>query len=361
MLEGHVFRTFLRNALQQSDLFQYHEFLHGLSAPAFLFGAGLTFVISTRRRWTEYHQWGEPVAGRLRRYLLIIALGLCMHLPFYSIRKIIIDGNRADLLELFQSDVLVCIGVGLIILQGLVFIVRKEARFYAAVSAITVMICFLTPLVWGVDFLKVLPLPAAQLLNGSHGSPFALFPFAGFLFAGAVMAWGFLAAVERGREGRFALRCALAGAGLIVTGLAFDLLPVRVYPEYDFWLTSPEYFLIRIGALMVTVGSFWWIAERFNFKKGVWTVLGRESLFVYVSHLLILYGSAMNPEFNLQAILGHELGYAASWGILIAMFAVLLAAASLWHYLRSRALPVYRFAQLSVSGLFLMKFFTRDF
>jgi hypothetical protein len=361
MLEGHVFRTFLRADLQQSDLFQYHEFLHGLSAPAFLFGAGLTFVIATRRRWQEYHRWGEPVARRLRRYLLIIALGLCMHLPYYSIRKIIIDGGRADLLQQFQSDVLLCIGAGLIILQGLVFFFKKEKRFYTAVSAMTVLVCFLTPLVWGFDFLTVLPLPAAQLLNGLHGSPFPLFPYAGFLFAGAFISWRFVSAVERGGQKRFALRGAVVGAGLMLIGVVFDLIPITVYPKYEFWLTSPEYFLIRVGALMFTVCGFWWAAERFGFKKRVWTVLGSESLFVYVSHLLILYGSAMNPRLNLQTILGHDLGYPAAAGMFLAMLGVLLGAASLWHYLRRSHLPVYRFAQLSVSGLFLLKLFTRDF
>src|SRR5258708_39712833 len=71
MLEGHVFRTFLSSPLQQTPLFQIHEILHGLSAPAFLFGAGVTFVISTRKRWEDYHRWGYPLARRIGRFLLI--------------------------------------------------------------------------------------------------------------------------------------------------------------------------------------------------------------------------------------------------------------------------------------------------
>ena len=361
MLEGHVFRSLLSRDLQQSDLFQLHEFFHGLTAPAFLFGAGLTFVISTRRRWAEYHHWGEPVARRLRRYLLILALGLVVHLPFFSLRKIMVEGTTADLLQLFQSDVLACIGFGLIFLQGLVFLFKSETRFYVAVSVITGLICVLTPLLWEIDFLNFLPLPAAQLLNGLHGSAFPLFPFVGFLFAGAIVSWEFLAAAEKGSEVQFAQRLSMVGTGFILAGVVLDVMPVQIYPSYNFWFTSPEYFLIRTGALLLITCGFWSIAGRFRQKEGFLTLLGRESLFVYVIHLFLLYGSAVNPQLDLQEILGQDLGIGASLGVLLALTAFLFACAAVWNFLRRNHLPVYRVIQLGVSGVFLYLFFTRDF
>jgi hypothetical protein len=361
MLEGHVFRSLLSKDLQQTDLFQLHEFFHGLTAPAFLFGAGLTFVISTRRRWLEYHRWGEPVAGRLRRYLLILALGLVVHLPFFSFRKIMIDAGTVDLLQLFQSDVLACIGFGLIFLQGLVFLFKTEARFYVAVSVITLLVCILTPLAWEVDFQKLLPLPAAQLLNGLHGSAFPLFPFVGFIFAGAIVSWEFLASAEQGNERQFTRRLAMVGSGFIFIGVVCDVLPVQIYPAYNFWFTSPEYFLIRLGALLLVTVGFWRLAGRFKQLEGNMTILGRESLFVYVIHLFLLYGSALNPELNLQTMLGQDLGFAASLMVLISLTVFLRGCAALWNYLRRNHLPVYRVVQLGVSGVFLYYFFTRDF
>ena len=129
MLEGHVFRALLPSDIQQTVVFQIHELFHGISAPAFLFGAGLTFVISTRRRWEEYHHWDPPLARRLKRLLLVILLGLAVHLPYFSIRKIIIDGTTSDYLQLFQCDVLHCIGIGLLALHALVFFFKTETRF----------------------------------------------------------------------------------------------------------------------------------------------------------------------------------------------------------------------------------------
>src|SRR5437016_5171518 len=96
MLEGHVVRTFLIPYQQQKWQFQIHEFFHGLSAPAFLLGAGLTFVISSRRRWQEYHHWGYLLSRRVRRLLMILSLGLLLHLPYFSFRKILMDGTAAD-------------------------------------------------------------------------------------------------------------------------------------------------------------------------------------------------------------------------------------------------------------------------
>ena len=172
MLEGHFIRTVLKTELQQTPIYQFHDFFHGLSAPAFLFGAGLTFVISTRRRWTLYHHWDPPLARRVQRLLFILLLALVLHLPYLSFRRILIDGTTADYLQLFQCDVLNCIGVGLLLLHTLVFFFKTEARFYGLVLTTTAIVCFLTPLMWDINFLNTLPAAIAQLLNGQHGSHF---------------------------------------------------------------------------------------------------------------------------------------------------------------------------------------------
>src|SRR5438552_2253362 len=125
MLEGHVLRALLAPSLQQTRLFQIHEFFHGLSAPAFLFGAGMTFIISTRKRWEEYHHWDRPLARRVGRFLLVISLGFMLHLPFFSIRKIILDATSADYYQLFQCDVLACIGLGLLSLHGIILFFKN--------------------------------------------------------------------------------------------------------------------------------------------------------------------------------------------------------------------------------------------
>ena len=361
MLEGHVFRTLLSPIIQQNDFFQFHEFLHGLSAPAFLFGAGLTFVISTRKRWGSYHHWGLPLERRLRRIVVVLLLGLMLHLPYFSIRKIIIDGTTADYLQLFQFDVLHCIGIGLLSLHALVFLFKSEARFYGLVMMTIVAVCFLTPLMWDVDFLQYFPAPIAQVFNGNHGSPFPLFPYVGFLFAGVIVSWEFLIAAEKHRERQFMRRVAVIGFFLIVAGIMFDLFPARLYPSYNYWFTSPNYFLVRTGSLMMIVAAFWYVSHNIQYLRPLTTVLGRESLFVYVLHLIVLYGTAANTEVNLRWFLGTNLNVGQASEVFFAMVVAMLLAASAWGMLKQKYFNTYRLFQLAGSGLFIYYFFTRDF
>jgi hypothetical protein len=361
MLEGHVVRTFLAPPLQQVRLFQIHEFFHGLSAPAFLFGAGLTFVISTRKRWSEYHQWSPALTRRIRRFLLILSLGLILHLPFFSIRKIILDATIQDYLQLFQCDVLACIGIGLLSLHLLVFLFRNQKLFFGLVFIIIVVVCFGTPLVWDRDALQILPLPFAQLINGNHGSPFPLFPYVGFLFAGVVVSWEYLHALRHGEQQLFMLKVAVLGAGLIALGMIFDALPLYLYPTYNFWYTSPNYFLIRVGALLLAVSAFWYIARKVFRPNSALTVFGRESLFVYVLHLGVLYGTAMNSTLNLRSILGDNHSAGETMEILFLFVAGMFLLTVTWNYLKRKHFAVYRILQLAVGGVFLYFFFTRDF
>lgn len=361
MLEGHAVRTFLLPYLQQFSLFQKHEFIHGLSAPAFLFGAGLTFVISTRKRWQEYHHWGAPLSRRVRRLLFVFALGLMLHLPFFSIRKIIIDGTTADYLQLFQCDVLMCIGIGLLSLHALVFLFKNERHFYGWVFGAILTAGFFTPIAWDIDFLRYVPSFFAQLANPNHGSPFPLFPYIGFLFAGVIVSWEFLVAVEKGNEQLFMLRLAVTGAALIAAGMIFDALPVQIYPHYNFWYTSPNYFFIRVGVLMLVAAGFWYLSSKITYPKSILTVFGRESLFIYVLHLIILYGTAMNNELNLRSMIGDNLNVLQTAGLVLVFVLVVLMCALFWNYLKRKHFNFYRIVQLAGSGLFLYYLFTRDF
>ncbi len=361
MLEGHVFRTFLPSDIQQSPWFQIHEFFHGLSAPAFLFGAGLTFVISTRRRWEEYHHWDPPLAKRIRRLLLVILLGLALHLPYFSLRKILFEGTLSDYLQLFQFDVLHCIGIGLLSLHGLIFFFKYETRFYSLVIASIFIVCFTTPIVWDIDFLKYFPPAISQMFNGFHGSPFPIFPYVGFLYAGVIVSWEFLVAAECKREKRFMSWLAIVGMIFIIFGYMFDVLPFQVYPTYNYWFTSPNYFLVRTGSLMVILAAFWYLSQRLPQPGKIWTVLGIESLFVYVLHLLFIFGSVINPKLNLQVIFGNQLSVFQTTGIFIGLFVLMLLSALGWNYLKEKHFNIYRVMQFVAIGIFLYLFFMREY
>jgi hypothetical protein len=297
----------------------------------------------------------------VRRLVVVLLLGLAIHLPFYSIRKIILDATTADYLVLFQSDVLACIGIGLLSLHGIVFFFKKEPKFYALVLAAVIGVCLLTPIAWQHDVYGALPVPLAQLLNGNNGSFFPLFPYVGFLFAGVLVSWEYLVAVRHARQSRFMLHLALIGAACIIGGTVFDAIPVQVYRDYNFWVTSPNYFLIRVGMLMVLASAMWYVSQFTENAPAYLTVMGRESLAVYVAHLLVLYGSAMNPMMNLQVQLGAGKTLGESILIAAGLTAAMFAFAQSWHTLKRDHATTLRIIQLAASGVFVYFLFTRDF
>ena len=88
---------------------------------------------------------------------------------------------------------------------------------------------------------------------------------------------------------------ALAGAGgvaLIEFGRWLDARPVQLYRVYDFWHTSPNFFLVRTGIVLVTLfASYVWC----RWGAGAWGFsllieLGKSSLLVYWVHIEFVYG-----------------------------------------------------------------------
>jgi len=91
----------------------------------------------------------------------------------------------------------------------------------------------------------------------------------------------------------------LGGAGIVLVELArgLDTQPLQIYPVYDFWHTSPNFFLIRLGMLLVILAAGhawcrWVIGERGAAQWGFSPLiqLGQASLLVYWVHIEFVYG-----------------------------------------------------------------------
>ena len=69
--------------------------------------------------------------------------------------------------------------------------------------------------------------------------------------------------------------------------------PVHLYAVYDYWHTSPNFFLARVGILLVIVlGAYVWCrwgAGQIGFSPLI--QLGQTSLLVYWVHIEFVYGT----------------------------------------------------------------------
>jgi hypothetical protein len=366
MLEGHLVRQLMGMAWQEGPVFRAHELFHGLTAPGFLFGAGFTFAIATQRKAHLLKGWSWPFFRRLWRGVLLVLVGYALHLPYFSISKTFREAAPEQWAALLQFDVLQLIGLSLILLRLLYLLARDDRQFLALVTIAGVVVAMTAPAVWMSDAVRHGPLWWSTALAGWRGSPFPIFPNLAFVLAGVVASWGFLRARRVEAERQYMFRLLSTGVALVAGGWLMDLAPVALHEGADFWTTAPSFFWMRLGLLLVGMGALWFVedrvvetaAERYVMPRWL-TTLGVESLFVYIAHLLILYGSVLNPAFNLTGWLGRDLAPFTSALLVVPFVLISAVAARWWHVVKKRHTPwmqmAYWWMGLSVAGELVLR------
>jgi hypothetical protein len=173
----------------------------------------------------------------------------------------------------------------------------------SASLAVTALIALLTPPLYTTWRPTWLPWELESYINGCHnlGAPqpwlFCIFPWTAFAFAG--LAAGFVLFSEGARERTARILSVFAGVGAaaILIAYALDHSSTQLYPIYDYWHTSPNFLMMRIGLLlMICLLAYAWSSWALP-SLGPWTVrfspliqLGKTSLLVYWVHIEFVYG-----------------------------------------------------------------------
>jgi hypothetical protein len=211
-----------------------------------------------------------------------------------------------------------------------------ESRFtlILAAAATALVISLLTPLLWTTWRLRFLPWPLESYINGVHnlGTPqpwlFPVFPWTAFAFAGLAVGFILQSPWSRAREARVFVSLGIVGVVLIELSRRIDALPRQLYPVYDYWHTSPEFFLVRLGMLLVILtGTYAWCRwglAQWGFCPLI--QLGQASLLVYWVHIEFVYGRVSILAKHTQTIGGATVG-------LVIIFLAMLALA----YVRTHA------------------------
>jgi hypothetical protein len=224
----------------------------------------------------------------VRRGLEIFALAFIFRAQSF----IVSPGN--PLVSLLRVDILNIMGPSMAAAALLWWLGRGPRMAVVLFGTVATVIALVTPLVRTASGLVFLP-PAVQWYispSGNH-STFTLFPWSGFVFAGA--AGGVLLARTRpGEDGRTLTRLALVGGVVAVASYYAATLP-SIYAASSFWTTSPTYFGLRVGLLMVCLAAMFVATPAAALFPGAFEVLarfGRHSLFVYWVHVELVYGYA---------------------------------------------------------------------
>lgn len=304
MFQTHCYDAWLGGNARNGSFLKASQLLGTLPAPLFLFLAGVSFALVTAKLISKDLSPGRITRTMARRGAEILAFGL-----LFRLQEFLIAWGWAPWSDLFRVDILNIIGVSMILMAlvcGItLFFFRDKSdssRRGLVISAVAVAasaaIALLTPPLYTTWRPTWLPWPLESYIDGCHnlGSPqpwlFPLFPWAAFAFAG--LAAGFVIFSDQAREHAtktLALFAAL-GAIAILAARQFDHSSFQLYSTYDYWHTSPNFFMMRVGLLLVIAflsyaWCRWGLATR-GFSPMI--QLGQTSLLVYWVHIEFVYG-----------------------------------------------------------------------
>jgi uncharacterized membrane protein len=343
MIETHVVNATVRPEILESGPFHFVKFLNGLVAPSFIFASGLAFAVTARRKLPQYIAGGPVLRKQVLRLLLILAVGYVLHIPKFNLGQLLHETTPGEWQVFFMADVLHCIAVSLLAVLGLAVLLKDERRLFRAVAAAAGIVLLATPPMWSIDWWEVLPWPIAAYLNGVRHSLFPLFPWAFFLFAGVLVGFVFLRArdgrpAESGPAAERALMQSLfwVAPGVIALSFAVEPIAAAIYPVYDYWRFSPSFVLLRLGLVLLLCGAMY-AAEHVRgvSPRSAVTLLGRESLLVYVAHLLLIYGDF--GTFNARRAVDQSFGIVEALLSTLLLLVVMTALAFFWSRLKARS------------------------
>lgn len=288
MIEAHVLDAWTIGADRRTQAFGYLNVLGGFAAPLFLWLAGLSLGLAAERGLLRTGSRASAAAPLVRRGFEIFVLAFIFRLQSF----VVSPGN--PLVSLLRVDILNIMGLsmmGAAVLWWLAPGVRSAAMCCGLLGGALAMV---TPLVRTAAWLGSLP-PFLQWYVapiGNH-STFTVFPWAGFVFAGTAVG-SLLSMAHHPREGRALWRLALWG-GLLAAASYYASTRLSIYAASSFWTTSPTYFGVRVGLLMVALAALFALtplASALPRGFGALARFGRHSLFVYWVHVELVYGYA---------------------------------------------------------------------
>lgn len=300
MFQTHCYDSWLGGDARKTTFFMWSQLGGTLPAPLFLFLAGISFALVVDR--LRQRQIGSTEIARttIRRGAEILGLAFLFRLQEY-----LIAFPWAPWTDLLRVDILNTIGLSMILMGLVCWAILSQAnpanwRYVgvAAALATSMVIALLTPLIWTTWRSNWLPWPIESYITGVHnlGTPqpwlFPVFPWAGFAFFGLASGFVLLSNFARRRTALTVLLLGICGYGLITTARWLDHRPAQLYPLYDFWHTSPNFFAIRVGLLLlILLASYCWC----RWGLGQWGFspmiqLGTTSLLVYWVHIEFVYG-----------------------------------------------------------------------
>src|SRR5260370_1383764 len=258
---------------KSSSLIAWSRLGGTLPAAFFIFLAGVSFALVTEKLREKGIARSAVAKQTIRRGAEIFGMGL-----LFRVQEFALGYPWSPWTDLLRVDVLNILGLSMMLMGVLCwlsagtasvpdsadssigiadFVARSRNNTIVAALFAAALVALATPPLWTTHRPRLLPWPLESYINGVHifDKPqpwlFPLFPWSAFAFAGLAIGLFLFTRFARRSEGlAFA---AIGGTGILAGALSvlFDTSPVKLYAVYDYWHTSPSFFLMRCGILLL--------------------------------------------------------------------------------------------------------------
>jgi uncharacterized membrane protein len=317
MIEAHTIDSWTAAPWRTIDAYWYGQLIAGMSAPLFLFLAGVSVSMASGSRVRRGSGVPEAAAMMIRRGGWIFLLAL-----LFRIQSFVVSPG-SSFYGILKVDILNVMGPaisGAALVWGLA---KRRLPQIIALAAIACAISLVTPFVRSAGWLTLLPNVLEAYLRPQPGrTSFSFFPWTGFVFAGAAL--GVVLDAIRHERAERRLQWWFVGVGLTIASLALaaSYLP-SPYRESYFWTSSPSFFFLRIGLIVASFAvAYAWEHRPTGARFSPLQQFGRTSLFVYWIHVELVYGFISTPLHRRLSLI--------QWAIAYVLFTVLMFSASMW-------------------------------
>jgi uncharacterized membrane protein len=297
MVQGHTVDVLLSNDYRNLDsiFFSTWFFMRGMTAPIFLFTSGTVFTYLFRLVKEPFSE-NPRVKKGLYRFLLLVSLGYLIRYPTWKIFDFS-DVTPAQWTVFFTVDVLQLIGFGLLIILTFIFVSEKIGYKDNLVFLVGTAFFFgLWPVIAQVNWSNFLPAPIAAYLYQDNGSLFPLFPWVGYMMCGAMLGSYLAKNPSIFKTSIFSLKLTIYGSLLIFIFVVLKSIEIGTDNEgIRYWSNSIGLVSLRVGFVLLLNSAVSYISQKLTSIPRFLVLIGRNTLLIYVVHLIILYGCAWSP------------------------------------------------------------------
>ncbi len=300
MMQGHT----LDAVVVPSAMDLYHSpwviwfHLRGFTAPVFLSVSGMLFALTLKRSSGGVIR-AEQAWKRIRWAAILGLIGYLFAMPASNIFHLqYVD--RAGWQSFFQLNILQHNALSLTLLTLVAALCRSDKTFGILSFGLSAVFCFASPWLNGVPWFSLVPEFIGSMLSYAHGSYFPLFPFSSYMFFGAGVG-SLLRSVPRERQSEALISLSRSlGAVLALCGAVLYFVdPLLSWmPKQDILRSMPSTVFLRESVVLLSIVALSRASEFLSRHRRLIELFGKQSLVIYVVHLIILFGTTWFSSFG---------------------------------------------------------------